>query len=65
MKIHNLDISPLKWFTLLSELKKRGKRKRESGAFLLGKLNSTKITDIAYYDDLDPNALDLGYIKFT
>lgn len=65
MKIHNLEISRIKWFNLMRGLKKRGNNERESGAFLLARINTIKIIKVLYYDELDPNSLDLGYINFT
>jgi len=65
MKIHNLNISSLKWIYMQKQLKRRGKLKNESGAFLVGKTNSNKIVDILFYDDLDPNSIKSGYIKFS
>lgn len=64
MQIHNLKISRFKWFFLVKELRRRGNNERESGAFLLGKVDNVIISDILYYDDLDPKSLDEGYIRF-
>ena len=54
------------WEELLHKLRERGGGIRESGAFLLGKVNSTGriATRIVLYDDLDPNCLNEGYVHF-
>jgi proteasome lid subunit RPN8/RPN11 len=51
----------------LSELKRRGAGRRESGAFLLGKQTDgiRRIQRFLYYDDLDPHCLDRGYVYFN
>lgn len=64
---HKLSISWLLWKQLLCKLRERGNHKtRESGAFLLSKLDSKKthISDFILYDDLDPNSLNTGIIRF-
>lgn len=58
-------MSIFKWYSLVSQLKKRGGGVRESGAFLLVKNGTNKICDVLYYDDLDPSCLNEGYVKFT
>lgn len=65
MEYKGLTISPYLWIQLMYELKVRGKGTRESGAFLLGNENSRKIKKWVCYDDLDPNALHEGMIKFS
>lgn len=60
-----VEINRLFWFTLTKELHRRGRNKRESGAFLLGRENSTRIVRAVYYDDLDPHCLERGYIHFN
>ena len=59
-----LNIPRLLWWRLLLNLRRRGGGYRESGAFLLGKAGSSKITTFILYDDLDPEALDTGIIVF-
>lgn len=61
-----LSINFLRWRRLMLELKRRGGGRRESGAFLLGRrsLTELRVTDVAYYDDLDPHSLDQGYVNF-
>jgi proteasome lid subunit RPN8/RPN11 len=58
-----LEIARSSWRELLGELARRGRGKRESGAFLLGAAESRLITDVAYFDDLDPHCLK-GNIEF-
>ena len=60
----NLRIPWLVWWRLIRELKRRGRGRRESGAFLLGGNSAQKITHFICYDDLDPTALDTGIIVF-
>lgn len=61
-----LSINFLRWRRLMRELKQRGSGRRESGAFLLGRRTPSelRVTDVAYYDDLDPHSLDQGYVNF-
>jgi proteasome lid subunit RPN8/RPN11 len=59
-----VEINRLFWFNLTRELYRRGRNKRESGAFLLGREDSPRIVRAVYYDDLDPNCLNRGYINF-
>lgn len=63
---HHISCSPLVWAKGLLELKRRGGGCHESGAFLLGQQASgrRRITQFAYYDDLDPHCLDDGYVNF-
>jgi proteasome lid subunit RPN8/RPN11 len=64
---HKLSCSWLVWRRLLHGLQKRGRNySRESGAFLLGRRNGTRvrIVRIVLYDDLDPYCLDTGIIRF-
>jgi proteasome lid subunit RPN8/RPN11 len=51
---------------LVSELKKRGGGRRESGAFLLAKKSDSNnhVETFICYDDLDPNALSSGIVMF-
>ncbi len=61
-----IEIPRLAWMRLVASLRKRGKGRRESGAFLLAKASAPKrrVEAVAYYDDLDPGCLDTGYIEF-
>jgi len=52
------------WEKLIYELRKRGDGQRESGAFLLGKVDENRISGFVCYDDLDPHCLDHGIITF-
>jgi len=52
------------WLCLIRQLRRRGRGKRESGAFLLSKQGSRRITKYICYDDLDSSALDSGIIVF-
>jgi len=58
----------LLWRRLCSALRQRGRaRTRESGAFLLGRLEANgrrHIADYVLYDDLDPTCLDSGIVRF-
>ena len=58
MKKKALKIPFALWRRLYSELRRRSKGRRESGAFLLGQ--SSKVSAFICYDDLDPSALDTG-----
>ena len=53
------------WTKILRELRKRGRGRRESGGFLLGRIEGTRrfIENFMAYDDIDPNALQ-GIIIF-
>ncbi len=62
----SLRCSQQLWLQCLYELKQRGQGTRESGAFLLGRIqNQIRMVErFVPYDDLDPEALDRGYIHF-
>ena len=55
-----------KWREMVAELGRRGRGERESGAFLLGDRDGDRrtVTQVAYFDDLDPNCLT-GGISFN
>lgn len=53
------------WRDLIYDLRKRGNRVRESGAFLLGQNDRRTISEYICYDDLDSKSFDKGYIYFT
>jgi proteasome lid subunit RPN8/RPN11 len=59
---HRLRCKPSLWRALLSELDRRGERRHEAGAFLLGPETSGRreVTDVIFYDDLDPAAYSSG-----
>jgi len=61
-----LRVPVLLWARLLIELRRRGMRRRESGAFLLVRKNVplARVTSFICYDELDPEALATGAITF-
>ena len=54
------------WFSLVGDLRRRGRGHHESGAFLLGRGDGKdrRVVDYVCYDDLDPRALDQGIVVF-
>src|SRR5579863_3953362 len=62
--VAKIEINRLFWFALTKELHRRGGNKRESGAFLLSREESSRIVRAVYYNDLDTHCLDRGYIHF-
>lgn len=64
---HRISCSPQLWRKLSRELHTRGEERRESGAFLLGRVEKgrARIEKIVPYDDLDPHCLDSGIIDFA
>jgi proteasome lid subunit RPN8/RPN11 len=64
---HRLSCKRRLWTTILNELALRGRGERESGAFLLGRSVGprSEIVDVAYYDDLAPDALFGGAIRLA
>lgn len=59
----DLAISSRLWRDLLDGLRARGRGRRESGAFLLGPAGpDRRVTDIVFYDEVDPAAFDTGII---
>lgn len=59
---HGLSCPPHLWQTVLGDLHRRGERRHEAGAFLLGTLRGNRREAVAaiYYDELDPHAYDSG-----
>lgn len=59
-----LTMSRWLWRRLIGELHRRGHGRRESGAFLLGVRRGARaqVRDFLCYDDLDPQALEQGYV---
>lgn len=59
---HRLSCSKALWAELLRELRRRGRERHESGAFLLGVKEDGRreAKAVVYYDDLDPHAYDSG-----
>lgn len=64
MNSSRLEIAAAHWSELMTDLRRRGGGRRESGAFLLGTMNGNvrRVEAWAPYDDLDPNALTAGYV---
>ena len=64
---HELSCSWFLWRRLLAGLRARGLGgSRESGAFLLGRTwrGRTRVLAFVLYDDLDPNCLETGIVRF-
>jgi len=64
---HKISCSWSLWRRLCKDLRRRGhNRTRESGAFLLGNVVECRrrIVDYILYDDLDPNCLETGIVRF-
>lgn len=61
---HKLACSAVLWRELVKDLRVRSAGVRESGAFLMGLCEGDIRTVRSYvlYDDLDPNALESGYV---
>jgi hypothetical protein len=56
-----------RWESLVRTLADRGHGVRESGAFLLGRQEGDRceLVDFVPYDDLEPDCLDTGIIRFS
>lgn len=53
------------WRQLIAELHRRGDERREAGALLLGSrcfTGTVTASRAVYYDDIDPRALNAGYV---
>lgn len=64
---HELSCSWFLWRRLKAQLRERGRdASRESGAFLLGRREGrrARVVDFVLYDDLDPQSLDSGIVRF-
>jgi hypothetical protein len=59
---HRLSCTPVYWRRLIAELERRGGRRHEAGAFLLGRECNGRfeVADSVFYDDLDPQAYVTG-----
>lgn len=59
---HRVSCRSRYWKQIVSELEHRGRHQHEAGAFLLGKERRGRfeITDVVFYDDLDPGAYATG-----
>ncbi len=57
-----IHFGPERWVSLLAELDRRGERRHEAGAFLLGGRTGhlREVQDIVFYDDLDPETYSSG-----
>lgn len=57
-----LRVDPRRWHGLIGELDRRGERRHEAGAFLLGDRDGDLRTfiDVVFYDELDPEAYQTG-----
>jgi proteasome lid subunit RPN8/RPN11 len=62
----HIRVPILLWRRVILDLRHRGNRHRESGAFLLGVMRGSSAITKGYrcYDDLDPNAYQGGGIAF-
>jgi len=60
-----LKFAPGIWVAVMDELKRRGERVRETGAFLLAKrgLEELIVADWISYDDLEPGASHRGFVS--
>lgn len=65
MLVPKVKIPKDMWNSLIKELKLRGKKNRESGAFLLSDVSDNRVKEYICFDDLDPHCLDEGYINFN
>lgn len=61
-----IKIPRLIWMNLVGELHRRGRGRRESGAFLLGRAadEDRRVARFVCYDELDPEALETGIVMF-
>jgi proteasome lid subunit RPN8/RPN11 len=59
---HRLCCSSHRWRGLVAELDRRGQRRHEAGAFLLGATHGARreVEQIVFYDELDPRAYATG-----
>jgi hypothetical protein len=59
---HRISCPRRLWNAILRELDRRGERRHEAGVFLLGveKVRRLEVRDVAFYDDLDPDAYKTG-----
>lgn len=59
---HQLSCPKKLWRTIVGELDRRGGRRHESGAFLLGVKDRARreVSAVVYYDELDPAAYETG-----
>jgi hypothetical protein len=59
---HRISCPRNLWHAVLRQLDRRGERRHEAGVFLLGVETGGRleVTDVVFYDDLDPAAYDTG-----
>ncbi|HEY8949466.1 MAG TPA: Mov34/MPN/PAD-1 family protein [Rhizomicrobium sp.] len=59
---HRISCHGIFWQQIVNELDRRGARRHEAGAFLLGVENGQRreISSVVFYDQLDPHAYDSG-----
>lgn len=67
LNLRQLEFQPGIWAQLMLDLRKRGGGRRESGAFLLGKVEGDSKVVYAWipYDELDPASLNYAYIRLS
>lgn len=60
-----LEFAPGVWSVLMTDLHRRGGGRRESGAFLLGRVNNTSklVHEWLPYDELDPKSINYDYVR--
>jgi hypothetical protein len=62
-----LVVAKTVWRGGVAELRRRANGRRESGAFLLGRLSPNgirRITEFLFYDDIDPTCFRHGIVEF-
>jgi proteasome lid subunit RPN8/RPN11 len=59
---HLLSCPAARWQGIVNELERRGRRRHEAGAFLLGvhRGRRREVLSAVFYDELDPKAYDSG-----
>ena len=59
---HHIICRTKLWKQTVAELERRGRRRHETGVFLLGTPEGMRrrVTEVVYYDELDPNAYATG-----
>ena len=59
---HRVSCGRRRWRVIVRELDRRGERRHEAGAFLLGHEigGRRRVVDAVFYDQLDPHAYDTG-----
>lgn len=57
----------LLWWRLIRELRRRGRGRTESGAFILGHRAGqiARARSLVFYDDIDPDALKTGIVRLS